>query len=288
MLTSMSINVFAVDETFTFEELKYDTDILHEICSSIYKTGYMRRFCDSYQSSAFDSIYFMSNEGFFLYIYELIYDDSDEWLVEGQSAEGYDEVYYDTCEERKLRINRLLDDGYISQEDVETVSTNKEVIATVLYRIYGPVVPFKNTIEFTDTDNIALEWAKEIGLPYYDYENGHPQFILHLAEYTAIIAYAYLYLPINDDYEYNDINDYVDISAHQIVEDIRESILAIEEIEVIEEIEIEIDQEENNNKIENNQVEVESTFPIRYVIIVGCIVVLLSLLFIQNKWYKKE
>ncbi len=227
LLLITNVNVFAADGKYAIKNLKEDTVVLQGIRDRIFPSVYMQRYCDGLMASHFDAVYYHSNEGLFLYLYELIYEDSETWLTEGVVNEEGLVVYYNTIEERKLRINRLLDDGYITQEEVNKATITKEMLANILYRIYGECIPFKGSVDYTDTANFAVEWASEIGLPYFNYNSGfriYPDEQINVAEYSTIITYAYLFLPNVGMNEYRDVSDFVDIHVNDMVLKLREEI----------------------------------------------------------------
>lgn len=227
LLLITSVNVFAVDENYTIKNLKEDTAILQEIREKIFPYTYMQRYCDGLRASDFDAVYYHSNKGLFLYLYELVYEDSETWLTEGIVNEEGLVVYHDTAEERKLRINRLINDGYITQEEVDEAIITKEGVANIIYRIYGEYIPFKGSVDYTDTENFAVEWASEIGLPYFNYKSGfsiYPEEQINVAEYSTIITYAYLFLPKADMKEYRDVSTFIDKQVDDMVVRLREEI----------------------------------------------------------------
>jgi hypothetical protein len=229
LLINARIFANAADCNYTIEELKKDPVILQEIRDKIFPYDYMQRYCDGLMGSHFDAVYYHSNEGLFLYLYEVIYEDSKSWLANEivKYDNGREVILHDTAEERKLRIQRLLSDGYITPEEVNQAIITKETVANILYRIYGQHIPFKKSVDYTDTTNIAVEWAAEAGLPCFNYRSGfciYPEEIINVSEYSTIMTYVYLYFPKAQKDEYNPADEFFNESVNEFIHKIRQEI----------------------------------------------------------------
>lgn len=229
LLTNIKFSVYAADDNYTIKELKEDPATLQEIRENIFPSDYMQRYCDGLMGSHFDAVYVHSNEGLFLYLYELIYEDSEVWLTKDIVKYDNDRevILHDTIEERSLRIQRLLKDEYTTLEEVNQTAITKEMVANILYRIYGQDIPFKKSVDYTDTINVAVEWAAEVGLPYFNYRSGfniYPEENINVLEYSTIMTYVYLFLPRAQKDEYNLVNSFFNSSVNEVVLKIREEI----------------------------------------------------------------
>lgn len=116
-------------------------------------------------------------------------------------------------EEMEARLKRLIELNLVAEKEAKEGPPTKEFIANVLYRIYKDIVPYKGSIEFSDTKNPALNWAGEVGLPYFLSRQKNPiypnQEMIMPDQYFAVIHYAYLYLPrkkVGNQYQYNTLD----------------------------------------------------------------------------------
>lgn len=226
-VTSTAFYSNAQDTNYTIKELKEEPSVLQVIGEKIFPN--MQRYCDGLMGSHFDAVYLHSNEGLLLYLYELIYEDSDKWLTDDIIMHDGDKevIFHDTTKERALRIQRLLDDGYVTSDEVSQFPITKEMVANILYRIYSKYIPFKKSVDYTDTENEAVEWAAEIGLPYFNHRSGYsiyPEENINVAEYSTIMTYVYLFLPKAQKDEYNPVNDLFSSSVNENIQKIREEI----------------------------------------------------------------
>lgn len=229
LTASMTFYSNAANANYSITQLKEDVAALREIRDKVFPTQYMQRYCDGLMGSHFDAVYYHSNEGLFLYLYELIYDDPDEWLTKDIVMYDGDKevIFHDAAEERKLRMQRLTEDGYITSDEVNQFPITKEMVANILYRIYSKYIPFKKSVDYTDTVNEAVEWSAEIGLPYFNYRSGfniYPEESINVAEYSTIMTYVYLYLPKAQNGGYNEANNLFNASVSQSIQKIREEI----------------------------------------------------------------
>ncbi len=62
-------------------------------------------------------------------------------------------------------LQPLIDAGYVKEEEIDDGVATKEFVATVLYRMFGAVRPYHGGIDLKDSENIAVRWAVEVGLP---------------------------------------------------------------------------------------------------------------------------
>lgn len=229
LTASITFYANAANANYSITQLKEDVTALREIRDKVFPTQYMQRYCDGLMGSHFDAVYYHSNEGLFLYLYELIYDDPDEWLTKDIVMYDGDKevIFHDAAEERKLRMQRLTEDGYITSDEVNQFPITKEMVANILYRIYSKYIPFKKSVDYTDTVNEAVEWSAEIGLPYFNYRSGfniYPEESINVAEYSTIMTYVYLYLPKAQNGGYNEANNLFNASVSQSIQKIREEI----------------------------------------------------------------
>ncbi len=229
LLLSNTIFANAAKDDYSIHDLKENLVTLQEIRDKIFPSSYMQRYCDGLRGSHFDAVYAHSNEGLFLFLYELIYEDSEAWLSEDIVRYDGDKevIFHDTLEERKLRIQRLLNDGYVTSEEVNQTAITKELVANILYRIYRKYIPFKKSVDYTDTENEAVEWAAEIGLPYFIFKSGYsiyPEKTLSVNEYSTIVTYVYLYLPKAQKQEYYQIDELFNPTVNENISIIREEI----------------------------------------------------------------
>ncbi|GMQ57797.1 hypothetical protein AN1V17_21920 [Vallitalea sediminicola] len=200
----MTSTVFAEDIQNSFEE---NEDVYVKLSEPILSKA--RQYVDGLMNSSFDHVFAHSNEGFMLCLYEALYEDSDKYLNEGKvvSSDGEQIPFLDTHQERMLRIDRLVKDGYIMEDEL-TVEIDRKVIASILYRIYKDKIPFKGSVDYPDTEDIAVRWAGEVGLPTFAVNTGvkiNPEgsiksdenytLLYYPNDYLKIITYAYLMFP---------------------------------------------------------------------------------------------
>ncbi|WP_301171392.1 hypothetical protein [Brevibacillus nitrificans] len=112
-----------------------------------------------------------------------------------------------TPEERTLRESRaqlqmnahlqpLIDAGYVLPEEIDDGMATKEFVATVLYRMFADVRPYHGGIDLKDSDNIAVRWAVEVGLPGFVVDSKgylYPDMPLRMEAGPSIYAQEYPY-----------------------------------------------------------------------------------------------
>lgn len=63
------------------------------------------------------------------------------------------------------RLQPLIDAGYVKPEEIDDGVATRQFVATVLYRMFGEVRPYHGGIDLKDSDDVAVRWAVEVGLP---------------------------------------------------------------------------------------------------------------------------
>ncbi|MCT4687564.1 hypothetical protein [Vallitalea sp.] len=230
----MTSNVFAGNTETLQNNFEESEDIYIELSEPILSKA--RQYVDGLMNAHFDQVFAYSNEGFMLCLYETLYEDSDKYLNEGKvvSSEGEQIPFWDPHQERMLRIDRLVKDGYIMEDEL-TIEIDRKVIASILYRIYKDKIPFKGSVDYPDTEDIALRWAGEVGLPTFAVNTGlkiNPEdsiksdenfsLLYYPNDYLKIITYAYLMFPNPYSGNYVDLEfikeDVKDIKAEKVKE----------------------------------------------------------------------
>lgn len=67
--------------------------------------------------------------------------------------------------EMEARLNALVQAGYVMPNEMDDGVATKEFVATVLYRLFGATRPYHGGIDLKDSENVAVRWAVEVGLP---------------------------------------------------------------------------------------------------------------------------
>lgn len=98
------------------------------------------------------------------------------------------------------RLQSLVDAGYIKWEEIDDGAATKEFVAMVLYRMYGQFRPYHGGIDLKDSEDVAVRWAVEAGLPGFAVDSQgylYPQSFLSLdpgpKEYAEEYAYDRLF-----------------------------------------------------------------------------------------------
>lgn len=212
----LTITIFVsevyADEVICRNDFEEDADIIKAFGSNYTKIGNSLILKDGHMNVHTDKLVLYSNEGFFLSLYDLVYTDPNTMLTEPRSnIESKDLLLkYDVAKERRLRINRLIQDGYILEEETNKYPITKQTLATILYRIYKDIMPFKKSVAYADTDDEAIRWAAEKGLPNFLYRSGYninPEDSLqeYFPAYMATLCYAYIYFPNPITNEYREL-----------------------------------------------------------------------------------
>ncbi len=63
------------------------------------------------------------------------------------------------------RLQPLIDAGYVLPNEIDDGVATKEFVANILYRMFGGVRPYHGGIDLKDSDDVAVRWAVEVGLP---------------------------------------------------------------------------------------------------------------------------
>ncbi|MFD2370230.1 hypothetical protein ACFSO0_09775 [Brevibacillus sp. GCM10020057] len=94
-------------------------------------------------------------------------DDLDRRISQ---AEPYSDEDRELRERRaqlymNARLQPLIDAGYVRPEEIDDGIATKQFVATVLYRVFGEIRPYHGGIDLKDSDDTAVRWAVEVGLP---------------------------------------------------------------------------------------------------------------------------
>ncbi|MFY0543646.1 hypothetical protein [Brevibacillus sp. H7] len=68
----------------------------------------------------------------------------------------------------QARLQALINAGYVTPEEIDDEPATKQFVANVLYRMFQDVRPYKGSVKLQDTDDVALLWAVETGLPGFE------------------------------------------------------------------------------------------------------------------------
>jgi len=97
-------------------------------------------------------------------------------------------------------LQPLIDAGYVKQEEIDDGIASRQFVATVLYRMFREVRPYHGGIDLKDSEDTAVRWAVEIGLPGFTVDSKgyiYPQSFLDkdpgLSEYAEEYAYERLF-----------------------------------------------------------------------------------------------
>ncbi|MFG0212836.1 hypothetical protein ACFU8X_07015 [Brevibacillus porteri] len=66
------------------------------------------------------------------------------------------------------RLKPLIQAGYVMTNEIDDEMATKEFVATVLYRMFGATRPYHGGIDLKDSENVAVRWAVEVGLPGFE------------------------------------------------------------------------------------------------------------------------
>lgn len=98
------------------------------------------------------------------------------------------------------RLQPLIAAGYVKPEEIDDGVATKEFVATVLYRMFGEVRPYHGGIDLKDSEETAVRWAVEVGLPGFVVDREgylYPQSPLRMepgpSEYAQEYAYDRLF-----------------------------------------------------------------------------------------------
>lgn len=99
--------------------------------------------------------------------------------------------------EINARLQAFIDRGYLLEGEAEGEIT-KRLAANVLYRMFKDVIPYQKRKAVANTDDIAVRWAVEVGLPGFQLdEKGriNPDEMLIHDELVGIRQFIYLFFP---------------------------------------------------------------------------------------------
>lgn len=228
-------------DTHIYEE---DISIINTMAFKYIEIGQSLTFADGERSMFIDMLIIGSNEGFFLHLYDLIYQEEPKFMTEPKADMEITDIYYlyDMAEERRLHINRLLVDGYISEEDVSKVELTKSDVANILYNIYKNVLPYQGSVSYTDTDEVAVLWAAERSMPYFLNRSGYEIYPdqKQYTNYLDCLRYAALYFPNPVTKEYLPLTDYYPGAELQISDNPNDVISFDKAIKIIGQIRKEV------------------------------------------------
>lgn len=125
-------------------------------------------------------------------------DDLDRQIeaTEEYSEEGRELRVTRAQIEMNARLQPLINAGYVKAEEIDDGTATKEFVATVLYRMFGGVRPYHGGIDLKDSNETAVRWAVEVGLPGFDTDSQgyvHPETTLQLGDYTEEYGYDRLF-----------------------------------------------------------------------------------------------
>ncbi|MFM1655128.1 hypothetical protein ACI7RC_23995 [Brevibacillus sp. B_LB10_24] len=103
--------------------------------------------------------------------------------------------------EAEARIQALIDQGFVLKEEAEDpeAELTKTLVAHVLYRMFQNEVPYQKRKAVANTDDIALRWAVEVGLPGYQLDEkgrvlSYGENFVDL-ERASLFDFLYLFFP---------------------------------------------------------------------------------------------
>ena len=85
--------------------------------------------------------------------------------LDGYSPEGLQARKARAELELNARIQPLIHAGYVKPEEIDDGIATREFVATVFYRAWKDVRPYHGGIDLKDSENEAVRWAVESGLP---------------------------------------------------------------------------------------------------------------------------
>ncbi|GEB34558.1 hypothetical protein [Brevibacillus parabrevis] len=85
--------------------------------------------------------------------------------LDGYSPEGLQARKARAELELNARIQPLIHAGYVKPEEIDDGIATREFVATVFYRAFKDVRPYHGGIDLKDSENEAVRWAVESGLP---------------------------------------------------------------------------------------------------------------------------
>ncbi len=65
----------------------------------------------------------------------------------------------------QARLQALINAGYVTPQEIDDKPATKQFVANVLYRMFKDVRPYKGSVKLQDTQDVAVLWAVEVGLP---------------------------------------------------------------------------------------------------------------------------
>ncbi|KQL47193.1 hypothetical protein AN963_12575 [Brevibacillus choshinensis] len=93
------------------------------------------------------------------------------------------------------RIKALVQASFVKPEELNNQRLTKQFVAETLYRIYKNVRPYKGSVAPKDSQNEAVRWAIEVGLPGFHVDakgNIYPE---NQPYYASVLDFVHLFLP---------------------------------------------------------------------------------------------
>jgi len=174
---------------------------------------------DSPKTAYMDSVYFhTSKKGFLLNLYHFIgilppvfpagldLAELDRQIAELEASDRLNETWFQLRQKRaqlnlQARVQALIHAGYVKPDELDEGPATKEFVATVLYRMFQNVRPYKGSVTLQDTQNTAVRWAVETGLPGFEIDskgNVYPHTPLRMTPGPENTREEYPYLRLFD------------------------------------------------------------------------------------------
>lgn len=96
----------------------------------------------------------------------------------------------------QARLQAMVKAGYVKSEELTEGPANKQFVANVLYRMFKEVRPYKGSVKLNDTQDLALHWAVEVGLPGFEIDSQgrvYPESYLSLESGPQMAAGEFAY-----------------------------------------------------------------------------------------------
>ncbi|WP_134683909.1 hypothetical protein [Brevibacillus migulae] len=71
----------------------------------------------------------------------------------------------------QARLQAMVQAGYVKPEEITEEKATKKFVANVLYRMFKDVRPYKGSVKLNDTQDLALHWAVELGVPGFEIDS---------------------------------------------------------------------------------------------------------------------
>jgi hypothetical protein len=96
----------------------------------------------------------------------------------------------------QARVQAVIDAGYVKPEEIDDGPATKEFVANVLYQLFKDVRPYKGSVNLQDSQDPAVRWAVEVGLPGFEVDgkgNVYPNTRLRLTAGPDVWVEEYAY-----------------------------------------------------------------------------------------------